>query len=168
MRRRIGFAVGISLFAATAAQAEPLRPGMAMPEIRLMAQHDAAVTIGAEVRYVLVTRDMDSGDLVKEALAENGGATLEAARAVYVSDISRMPGVITKLFALPAMRKRGYRILLDRDGKVVSVVRTSAPEDLNALKAKVESMLTSRKTPPQAAGMGSAQGTPFDPNGDSR
>jgi cytochrome c biogenesis protein CcmG, thiol:disulfide interchange protein DsbE len=58
--------------------------------------------------------------------------------------------------------------LLDRDGKVVSVVRTSTPEDLKALKGKVESMLTSHKTPPQAAGMGSASGTPLNPNGDSR
>jgi hypothetical protein len=120
MRRLLAFAVTISVFAATGAQAEPLRPGVAMPEIRLLDQHDAAVTIGPEVRYVLVTRDMDSGNLVKEALAENGGATLESARAVYVSDISRMPGVITKLFALPAMRKRGYRILLDRDGKATA------------------------------------------------
>jgi hypothetical protein len=63
---------------------------------------------------------MDSGNLVKEALAQNGGAMLEAAHAVYVSDISRMPGVVTKLFALPAMRKRSYRILLDRDGKVTA------------------------------------------------
>jgi hypothetical protein len=120
MRSLIGFAVGILLLVATAGHAEPLRLGMAMPEIRLMDQHDVAVTIGAEVRFIVVTRDMDSGDLVKEALAENGGATLESARAVYVSDISRMPGVITKLFALPAMRKRGYRILLDRDGKATA------------------------------------------------
>lgn len=120
MRRRIGFAVVILVFAAIAAQAEPLRPGMTMPEIRLTDQHDVEATIGANVRYVLVTRDMDSGNLVKEALAENGGATLESARAVYVSDISRMPGVITKLFALPAMRKRGYPVLLDHDGKATA------------------------------------------------
>jgi len=112
--------VVISLAAAVAAQAEPLRPGMAMPEIRLVDQHDVEAVIDASVRYVLVTRDMDSGNLVKEALAENGRATLEAARAVYVSDISRMPGVITKLFALPAMKKRGYPILLDRDGKATA------------------------------------------------
>ena len=122
----MGVALTISLFSATGAQGEPLRPGMAMPEIRLVDQHDVAVTIGAAVRYALVTRDMDSGDLVKEALAENGGATLEAARAVYVSDISRMPGVITKLFALPAMRKRGYRILLDRDGKATADIPNEA------------------------------------------
>lgn len=120
MRRLIGVAVAISLFGAAAVYAEPLRPGAQTPEIRLMDQHDVEATIGTNVRYVLVTRDMDSGNLVKEALAENGAVMLDAARAVYVSDISRMPGVITKLFAMPAMRKRGYRILLDRDGKVTA------------------------------------------------
>jgi peroxiredoxin len=60
--------------------------------------------------------------------------------------------------------------LLDQDGKIVSVVRTSTPEDLNALKTKVESMLTSRKAKPQAAGMGSAATMPHNApfNGESR
>jgi peroxiredoxin len=56
--------------------------------------------------------------------------------------------------------------LLDRDGKVVSVVRTSSQDELAVLKGKVDSMLAGRKTPPQAAGMGSSATTPFD--GDSR
>jgi hypothetical protein len=119
--KRIGAVVvwGVLLIAGVA-RAEMLRPGMAMPEIRLMDQHDVEATIGADARFVLVTRDMDSGNLVKEALAENGAATLAAAHAVYVSDISRMPGVVTTLFALPAMRKRSYRVLLDRDGKATA------------------------------------------------
>ena len=33
-----------------------------------------------------------------------------------MADISRMPSLVAKLFALPAMRKRPYRMLLDRDG----------------------------------------------------
>ncbi len=56
--------------------------------------------------------------------------------------------------------------LLDRDGKVVGVVRTSSQNELALLKGKVDSMLSGRKTPPQAAGMGSSATTPY--NGDSR
>ncbi len=55
--------------------------------------------------------------------------------------------------------------LLDRDGNVVSVVKSSNANELAVLKSKVESMLASRRTPPQAAGMGTSIGTP---NGDSR
>jgi hypothetical protein len=107
---------------AAVASAEPLRPGMPMPEIRLTDQHDVEMTIGPGVRYVVFTRDMDAGNLVKEALAENGGSILESAHAVYVADISGMPAFVTKVFAVPAMRKRGYRIVLDRDGKATTDV----------------------------------------------
>jgi NADPH-dependent ferric siderophore reductase len=32
--------------------------------------------------------------------------------AVYVADVSSMPAIITRLFALPKMRERPYRIML--------------------------------------------------------
>lgn len=116
-RRRLHVvAVALGLIAAVAYGVEPLAVGSRMPEITLADQHDAAGTIGPSVRLVVFTRDMDAGDIVKEALAEQGAALLESARAVYVADIARMPAIISKLFAVPAMRKRAYRMLLDRDG----------------------------------------------------
>lgn len=56
--------------------------------------------------------------------------------------------------------------LLDRDGNVVTIVRTSNAGELAALKSKAESLLAARKLPPQAAGMGGAATMPN--NGDSR
>jgi peroxiredoxin len=57
--------------------------------------------------------------------------------------------------------------LLDRDGRVISTVHSSDTGELAALKGKAESMMTARKTPPQAAGMGSSPTMP-SVNGDSR
>lgn len=57
--------------------------------------------------------------------------------------------------------------LLDRDGRVTGVVRTSDGGELAALKSKAESMMSARRTPPQAAGMGSSATTP-NHDGDSR
>ncbi len=37
----------------------------------------------------------------------------------YIADISSMPAAITRMFAVPAMRKYGYRILLDRESRIV-------------------------------------------------
>lgn len=128
MKRRL-FSMVLLALTASGALAEPLTPGMRLPQIRLADQHDVEDSIGAEVRAVLFTRDMDAGNIVKEALAEKGGEMLAAADAVYVSDISGMPRIVAKLFALPSMRKRPYRMLLDRDGK--------ATKDFPSEKGKV-------------------------------
>ena len=37
-----------------------------------------------------------------------------------MSDISGMPGMIRRFVALPAMRKRPYRMVLDRDGQATA------------------------------------------------
>ena len=56
--------------------------------------------------------------------------------------------------------------LLDRDGNVVTIVRSSNAGELAALKTKAESMMAGRKTTPQAAGMGGS--APLLNHGDSR
>jgi peroxiredoxin len=53
--------------------------------------------------------------------------------------------------------------LLDRDGNVTRVVKSSNTGELAALKRDVESLLARSKTPPQAARMGTSGSTP---NGD--
>ncbi|MCU7801074.1 MAG: hypothetical protein KZQ70_13280 [gamma proteobacterium symbiont of Lucinoma myriamae] len=37
-------------------------------------------------------------------------------KIVYITDISGMPGLISKYIAIPAMQKKSYSILLDTDG----------------------------------------------------
>ncbi|MNG19799.1 hypothetical protein D3C84_1039970 [compost metagenome] len=53
-------------------------------------------------------------------MGEQPKGYLEARDAVFVADIQRMPALISKLFAIPAMRDYSYRVVLDRDGKVVA------------------------------------------------
>jgi hypothetical protein len=81
-------------------------------------QHGVRVEVGAAVRTILLTRDMDGGGIVREALAGLEQAYLDERRAVYVADVSGMPGVVSRLIALPRMRRRPYRVLVDRDGSV--------------------------------------------------
>ena len=81
-------------------------------------QHDQTYTLGDDTRILLVAHDMDGGKLVKAALAEQSKGYLEARDAVFVADIQRMPALISKLFAVPAMRDYSYRVMLDRDGQV--------------------------------------------------
>jgi hypothetical protein len=97
-----------------------LAAGSAAPQLELRDQHDVAARIDETVRLVVFTREMDAGDIVKEALASDGARLLAEAGAVSVADIEAMPALVTRMFALPAMRKRPYRLLLDRDGQATA------------------------------------------------
>lgn len=116
--RTMSLAIGLSV--ASSAHADPLGAGARFPERTLTDQHGVTAAIGVDDEIVIFSHDMDAGNIVKAALVEHGGATLAAAQAVYVADITAMPSVITTLFALPSMRKRDYRIFLDRDGKATA------------------------------------------------
>lgn len=86
----------------------------------LETQHGEAASVDESTRIVLFSRDMEGGDLLKEALTAVEGSVLDRSGVVYVSDISGMPGLVAKLFAVPAMRRRPYSLLLDRDGTVTA------------------------------------------------
>lgn len=86
----------------------------------LQDQHDQSYTLDGDTRILLVARDMDGAKLVKAAIAEQPKGYLEARHAVFVADIQRMPSIISKLFAIPAMRDYSYRVMLDRQGEVAS------------------------------------------------
>jgi hypothetical protein len=106
----------VGLLLAASATAAPYAVGDRLRPFVLEDQHGVRAEVGYRVRLLLLTRDMDGGRLVKEALAQTSQAELDARDAAYVADVSRMPALVTRLFALPSMRKRAYRILLDRDG----------------------------------------------------
>jgi hypothetical protein len=122
MRRfvsRPAAALGLALsLAAPGARAEdpPYAVGDTIAPLALEDQHGEPGGVDAGPRGLLLSRDMDAGGVVREALASDGAALLDAAGAVYVADVHRMPGPIRRLFAIPRMRGRPYRVLLDTDG----------------------------------------------------
>lgn len=95
-----------------------LEPGERLAPWTLLDQHDAPYTLNDQARVLLVARDMDGAKLVNAALEGQPKGYLEQRQAVFLADISRMPGVIASLFALPKMRDYSYRILLDRDARI--------------------------------------------------
>jgi len=145
---------------ATAAWGDPLAPGATMPNLTLADQHDVAGNVDSATRLVIFTADMDASDHVEAALAENGAAKLAAAGAVWVANISRMPRIITKLFALPSLRKRPYRMLLDRDGKATAdLPRASGRVTLLYLEESKIARVDYADSPEQVAAALSANAT---------
>lgn len=82
-------------------------------------QHDQAYSLDAGTRVLLAAGDMDGAKLIKAAIEAEPKGYLEARHAVFVANVQRMPALISKLFAVPAMRDYNYRVVLDRDGQVV-------------------------------------------------
>ena len=109
-----------ALLVADAAFAQPYAVGDAIEPFSLEDQHGEKRSVDASVRVILFSRDMQGGDLLKQGLADVYPGYLGAKQAVYVADISRMPGLVATLFAIPAMRDRPYAMLLDRDGKTTA------------------------------------------------
>lgn len=99
---------------------QALEVGERLAPWTLLDQHDQACSLSEETRILLVARSMDGARLVESVLKTRPQGYLEARRAVFVADISRMPSLIARLFAVPAMRDYPYRVLLDRDARVAS------------------------------------------------
>lgn len=83
-------------------------------------QYDQPYTLNEQTRILLVARNMDGAKLVKAALQDQPKGYLEARNAVFLADVHGMPSLIGKWFAIPAMQKYTYRVVLDRDGSIAA------------------------------------------------
>lgn len=99
-------------------EGEHLAQGQQLPVISLQDQFEQVRTINEETKLVLFAHDMDGNDLLEQALAPFDTAKLNVKKVVYLADISGMPSLISKLFAIPAMRDRKYSIMLDKEGEI--------------------------------------------------
>ncbi|WP_448123790.1 FAD/FMN-containing dehydrogenase [Pseudomonas veronii] len=93
----------------------------------LLDQFDQAYTLDDQAQVLLVARSMDAAKLVDAALQGQPKGYLEARHGVFVADIQRMPRLVAKLFAVPAMQSYNYRVMLDRDARIAP--RYPAPVD---------------------------------------
>jgi hypothetical protein len=108
------------LFAVFPLFAHALETGERLAPWTLLDQYEEPFTLDNSTTTLLVARDMDGAKLIKEALKDRPKGYLEARHAVFVADIQRMPALIAKMFAVPAMRDYRYRVMLDREGRVAS------------------------------------------------
>jgi hypothetical protein len=115
MRICLGLMLGLL---ATLSQA--LETGERLAPWTLLDQYEQPYSLDDGLQVLLVARSMDGGKLVKAALEGQPKGYLEARHTVFVADISRMPALVSLLFAVPAMRDYNYRVLLDRESRVVS------------------------------------------------
>ena len=95
------------------------QPGETLPVLQLADQHGQRLVVDAGVRRIFFTHDMAGGKLLKAALGEQGQRSLDAIAGVAIADVSGMPAMIRQMMAMPALKKRSYRIGIDETGKQV-------------------------------------------------
>jgi hypothetical protein len=102
------------LLAGRLALAAALQPGEPWPPLALKDQHDRPLSVGPDTRVIFFAFEMDGSRLMTKALDGLPAAILERQNAVYIADISSMPGLISTMAAEPRMKKAPYRIALIR------------------------------------------------------
>ncbi|PHO12153.1 hypothetical protein CPG38_09480 [Malaciobacter marinus] len=80
-------------------------------------QFNQKKTIDSNINILIVSFEKNTGKEVNEFLEEKNPNFLENHNAVFIANISGMPMFITKMFALPKMRKYKHEILLIYDEK---------------------------------------------------
>lgn len=102
--------------------AAPLGAGAALPALVLKDQHDKPVAIPADTRWVLFSAEKPVSDMVGAVLSAEPAGVMGRLHLVYVVDISKMPGMVTRMFALPKLREQPYPIALVREAPEVAQV----------------------------------------------
>ncbi len=97
--------------------AQTLTVGASLPSLSLSDQHDQVVTTSQDLQMILFAGEKGTSELMTKVLDGLPPSTLKDKKAIYIADISGMPGFITKMVALPRMQKLPYQIALIRDAK---------------------------------------------------
>ena len=116
--RRLGGAA-LCYLALTAA-AGSIEPGQPLPTLALKDQHEQSWRIAPDTRLVIFAAGRKASNLVMEVLAPQPEGFLSARHAVYLADMSRMPGFITRNFALPALREQKFLVGVSLDEALLS------------------------------------------------
>lgn len=110
------YIAALSLISCTViAQVAPLQTGDGLPPLRLNDQHDKPFILAADTRQILFAADNAGASLATAEIDRHGGAWLTETKRAYLADIHKMPGLVSRLVALPKLREKPYAIALGRE-----------------------------------------------------
>ncbi|MFP4638961.1 MAG: hypothetical protein ACLFMY_00820 [Guyparkeria sp.] len=120
-------AMALALMAASpfanAEEGQPvLVPGERFPMLDLEDQFGDEHAVPGEATLIIFSGSKQADDDLSGTLGEIAGDALRAGEIIYLSDISRMPGLITKLIAMPALKDRDYPVTLIREEGVADTL----------------------------------------------
>jgi len=112
-------AFGLSA-AAFAQAAMPVAAGQPLPVVSLKDQHDKPWEVKPPTRLVMFAAGRKASNLVQAVLASLPKDQLARRHALYLADMSKMPGFITRTFALPALKEMPYAVGVSLDEETLA------------------------------------------------
>lgn len=88
--------------------------------VTLPDQFETQTALDESTKWLVFSAEKDVSDQVNKAFEEMKITDIKFLNGIYVSDISKMPSMVTSMFALPKMKKYPFKIVLDQDGAPTS------------------------------------------------
>jgi hypothetical protein len=101
---------------AIAAQSFALVSGETLPAFKIQNQFEEPAELTKETKWILFSSDMKAAKLLTEYINENA-TKLDLTKTLIISDISKMPALVSKIFAIPKMKKYNFKLALDKTGE---------------------------------------------------
>jgi len=92
----------------------------ALTALQLEDQWEKPQAVDSSLKWVVLGQSKDNGNWVKATFNKHKVTDPKSLDMVYVADISAMPGLITKLFALPKMRDYSFPIALVTEEEMIA------------------------------------------------
>lgn len=91
--------------------------GDTLTPFKIQNQFEEPAELSTETKWIIFSSDMKAAKLLTEYLNENA-KNLDLTKTLVISDISKMPGLVSKMFAIPKMKKYNFKLALDKEGDV--------------------------------------------------
>lgn len=85
------------------------------PDLKIDSQFDKPLAIENTTQQILFAASKSASDILNRFLEKQPDQWLQETHRVYIADIHKMPKMISRMVALPKMKKLPYPIFLGRE-----------------------------------------------------
>lgn len=103
--------------------------GKELADFSFKNQFGKDVKLDNKVKKIIFVFTKPTGHLVREYLKKQPKNYLESRDTLFIADISGMPSIIAKMFAIPDMKKSDYQILLIKEKVNSKMFRSEKHKD---------------------------------------
>ena len=94
-----------------------LKVGDQVTPIKVKNQFEEPAELNNDTQWIFFSSDMKAAKLLTEYLNEENAKKTDLSKTLIISDISKMPTMISMMFAIPKMKKYNFKLALDKTGE---------------------------------------------------